>query len=380
MIDGAFGVYDTKSKSCRGCKANKGSGSCRVVDWAGWTENIVAGYESGQIRIWDCTKMKGTWKNKVGGSVCCSLGLQENVFAIGDDQGCISVWDVRSAPTLGGSLQVHEDYVSDLTKASNLLLASGADGRLSILEPRKNLKRIAQSDPQDDELFCLQVMKQGKKVVCGTQTGALVIWSWDRWGDSSDRAIGHPESVDTMLKIDEDTLCTGSSDGIIRLVKIFPSLKILANLDNHSAFPIERLAHNADSSVIASISHDTIVRFFCLDDIQSSDHDNDENEMSSSESADSQDDDDPQIAKASAAMAKKKANKNEYSTASFRPLHISPSVNHSNDDDDGAFVSTSSAAKIIKRPLPSSFTSKKGEMKKKKRGVIGDSDFFDGFL
>lgn len=27
---------------------------------------------------------------------------------------------------------------------------------------------------------------------------------------------GHPHSVDTLLKIDEDTLLTGSSDGIIR--------------------------------------------------------------------------------------------------------------------------------------------------------------------
>lgn len=34
---------------------------------------------------------------------------------------------------------------------------------------------------------------------------------WGKWGDSSDRCMGHPESVDALLKVDEDTLCTGSS-------------------------------------------------------------------------------------------------------------------------------------------------------------------------
>lgn len=31
---------------------------------------------------------------------------------------------------------------------------------------------------------------------------------------------GHPNSVDTLLKLDEDTVLTGSSDGIIRCVNL----------------------------------------------------------------------------------------------------------------------------------------------------------------
>ncbi|RWW10320.1 hypothetical protein BHE74_00031704 [Ensete ventricosum] len=32
----------------------------------------------------------------------------------------------------------------------------------------------------------------------------------------SDRFLGHPMSIDTLLKLDEDTLISGSEDGVIR--------------------------------------------------------------------------------------------------------------------------------------------------------------------
>jgi hypothetical protein len=52
--------------------------------------------------------------------------------------------------------------------------------------------------------------------VVGTQDGILTLWSWGDWGDYNDRIIGHPNSIDAICKLDEDTICTGSSDGIIR--------------------------------------------------------------------------------------------------------------------------------------------------------------------
>ena len=77
--------------------------------------------------------------------------------------------------------------------------------------------RVA-SEQIEDELLSLVVMKRGRKVVCGSQEGVLDIFSWDEFGDVSDRFPGHPNSVDALLKIDEDTIVTGSSDGLIRCV------------------------------------------------------------------------------------------------------------------------------------------------------------------
>lgn len=51
--------------------------------------------------------------------------------------------------------------------------------------------------------------------------------TWNRragdWGDISDRFPGHPESVDALVRCDDDIVFTGSSDGLIRVVQILPN-------------------------------------------------------------------------------------------------------------------------------------------------------------
>ncbi len=61
-------------------------------------------------------------------------------------------------------------------------------------------------------MFCLQ--KEGK-VVCGTGDGVLNIFNWGEWGNISDRFPGHAMSVDCMVPVTEDIVCTGSMDGSI---------------------------------------------------------------------------------------------------------------------------------------------------------------------
>lgn len=92
---------------------------------------------------------------------------------------------------------------------------------------------VAMSDQMEDELLSIALMKvnkskveriatinsiakNDKKAVVGTQEGVLTLWSWGDWGDYNDRIIGHPNSIDAICKLDEDTICTGSSDGLIR--------------------------------------------------------------------------------------------------------------------------------------------------------------------
>ncbi len=62
------------------------------------------------------------------------------------------------------------------------------------------------------------LLQNGNKVVCGTQEGVLDIFNWGEWGDLSDRFVGHPQSVDAVVALTEDIICTGSSDGLIRCV------------------------------------------------------------------------------------------------------------------------------------------------------------------
>ena len=64
--------------------------------------------------------------------------------------------------------------------------------------------------------YTLFLFQRGEKVVCGCGEGELNMFTWGQWGNISDRFPGHPMSVDCMVPITEDVICTGSCDGKIR--------------------------------------------------------------------------------------------------------------------------------------------------------------------
>jgi hypothetical protein len=124
-------------------------------------------------------------------------------------------------------------------------------------------------------------MKNGRKVVCGTTEGVLSIFSYGTWGDISDRYPGHPSSIDAILKVDEDTILTGSSDGLIRVVSIQPNQFIGVLGDNHEGFPIEQLQFTCDRSYVGSVTHDNFIRLWdarILDENYDDGDDDDDNE------------------------------------------------------------------------------------------------------
>lgn len=113
-------------------------------------------------------------------------------------------------------------------------------------------------------LAAVAVCKHGKKVVCGSQSGVLALWSWGYWNDCSDRFPGHPESVDALVKYDEDTLITGSSDGLLRVINVLPN-KLLGVVGAHEDdMPVERLAMSGDRAVLASMSHESCIKLWGL--------------------------------------------------------------------------------------------------------------------
>ena len=235
----------------------------------------------------------------------CSKG---SLIVTGDDKGGVRLWDERLCSTVtnqqpaSGPLQLpqgcvlswkeHKDYISalDHSEDGNTLLATSADGCLSVFDIRQaSTSRSVQSpsvarrsDPQDDELLSLVILKNGKKVVAGTQDGVLAIWSWNTWGDISDRyplLQSSHSSIDAILKVDENTIITGGSDGLVRVVTLHPN-KILGTLGDHDGFPVESLQFNANRSYVGSLSHDPYIRLWdarALDDADGGE--DEENEM-----------------------------------------------------------------------------------------------------
>eukprot|EP00897_Mesotaenium_endlicherianum_P002095 jgi/Mesen1/1913/ME000143S00957 len=197
--------------------------------------------------------------------------IDEHTFASGDDLGTVKIWDTREQ-ACSSTYSVHEDFISDMEYAapSQHLLACSGDGTLSVEK---------QSENGEDELLSLTILKKGKKVVCGTQGGPLLLYSWGQFDDCSDRFPGHPESVDSILKVDEDTIVTGSSDGLIRIVSILPN-KMLGIVGEHADYPIERLAFSHDRKTLASASHDKTLKLwnvaYLTEDANSDDDNNDD--------------------------------------------------------------------------------------------------------
>lgn len=226
------------------------SSSC-LASSSGGVPLLVSGDDDGYVRIWD-TRLCG---NKATSS-SSSVASYKNV-----PTGCVMSW------------KKHDDYISGFDQSPlepNVLLASSSDCRISVYDVRMASNAINSqqhddsvrlSDDIEDELLSIKVIKNGKKVVCGSANGVLNIWSYGTWGDISDRFPGHPKSVDALLKFDENTLLTGSSDGLIRVVSIHPD-RMLGVLGDHDGYPIEHLQFNSDRSFVGSVTHDNIIRLW----------------------------------------------------------------------------------------------------------------------
>ena len=64
------------------------------------------------------------------------------------------------------------------------------------------------------------------------------------------------------MKVDEDTIITGSSDGVLRIVQIHPD-ELLGVFGDNDGFPCEKLKVCAgNKKAIGSISHDNLIRLW----------------------------------------------------------------------------------------------------------------------
>ncbi|KAN0061151.1 hypothetical protein ACQY0O_006886 [Thecaphora frezii] len=136
---------------------------------------------------------------------------------------------------------------------SRLVCTSG-DGSLSVVDIRMGGSKAAEvSEDQEDELLSIAPVKGGSKLVVGTQLGMLSLWAPSRGLlDHVDRIPGHPASVDAVVALDYDTVLTGSSDGLVRVVQILPH-KLLGIIADHQGLPVERLKRK--DRWVASLGH-----------------------------------------------------------------------------------------------------------------------------
>ena len=126
----------------------------------------------------------------------------------------------------------------------------------------------------ESELNDVCIMKNGQVICCGASGGEIQIYHKGWYGDCKDRLTGHPYSVDTMVKLEEDLLLTGSEDGWVRVCGLHPNKVAVfeaheEEADDSGDFPILKISLSHCKQFLASISTDRCVRFYELGDIRS---------------------------------------------------------------------------------------------------------------
>ncbi|UZJ54310.1 hypothetical protein CBS101457_003630 [Exobasidium rhododendri] len=280
------------------------------------------------------------WKKAHEAAPSRLIMIEPNLLATGDDDGVVSLWDPRqSSPSAIRSYTHHFDWITSFLWCKQLapprppklskeeqekrkikdekkrrkkekrsgydeeeearkeeekaiaakasrerLVCTSGDGTLSVIDIRSGPAGVDVSEDQEDELLSIASVKHDSKLVVGTQMGILSLWAPARGLlDHVDRIPGHPASVDTMCTLDHDTILTGSSDGLVRVVQILPH-KLLGIVADHGGLPVERLA--IKGNWLASIGHGADIKLTDLSSLLEEEEDDDDGD------GDDDDDDD----------------------------------------------------------------------------------------
>ncbi|NXA42042.1 WDR55 protein, partial [Eudromia elegans] len=191
----------------------------------------------------------------------CVLPVTEHVFATGDEGGVLKVWDLRKGAAVLEAHE-HEEYISAMAVDANgkLLFTASGDGTLGVFNIKRRRFELL-SEPQNGDLTSVVLLKRGKKVACGSSEGTVYLFNWDGFGAASDRFALRAESIDCMVPVTENIVCTGSLDGVIRAVNVLPN-RVLGCVGQHVGEPIEQLAVAPGGRLLASCAHDQKVKFW----------------------------------------------------------------------------------------------------------------------
>ncbi|KAI0299432.1 WD40 repeat-like protein [Multifurca ochricompacta] len=188
------------------------------------------------------------------------------LLATGDDDGMIKLWDPRKQDAIRRYTQ-HFDFISDFMCG---------DGTLSVMDVRSTKSEpFAHSENQEDELLSIVPFKGGTKIAVGTQLGMISIFNRNKgWGDCVDRVPGHPHSIDALCTLpsaypsSHNTILTGSSDGLLRVIELLPT-RLVGVIADHGDFPIERIAIDraGEGRWVGSVGHDEVLRMTDLREV-----------------------------------------------------------------------------------------------------------------
>ncbi|CAH0557152.1 unnamed protein product [Brassicogethes aeneus] len=207
-------------------------------------------------------KLNRFYENSHDVPVYCLTVLDENLFATGDDDGMVKLWDLRERSDKQiYRIKRNEDYISDIitNESKKYLLISSGDGSLLTVD-LQNRKFHMQSEEYEEELTCLGIFRGETKLVSGSSKGKLYLYNWNEFGLHSDAFPGPKTTINSLVPITENIAVTACEDGNLRATHLFPH-RHLGVVGQHQ-LSVENVDICNTGKFIASSSHNNDVKFW----------------------------------------------------------------------------------------------------------------------
>uniref|UniRef100_A0A182MZ01 WD repeat-containing protein 55 homolog n=1 Tax=Anopheles dirus TaxID=7168 RepID=A0A182MZ01_9DIPT len=235
----------------------------RCVEFSRDGKSIISTGRERSIVVMDVEtgKFQRFWEAAHDEPVYSMAVVSEQLFATGDDDGTVKLWDLRQRDAVF-SLRPVEDFISCIlanqTQQKYMLLTSG-DGLLTTINLLQR-KLYVQSEPYEEEMNCMGTFKRESKLVVGTSKGNYYTYNWGQFAYHCDAFVGPKASANRMVPITEQIAVMAGEDGILRAMHLVPG-RMLGIVGQHS-MAIDTLDISGSGELIATSSHDNDVRFW----------------------------------------------------------------------------------------------------------------------
>ncbi|CAH1957467.1 unnamed protein product [Acanthoscelides obtectus] len=241
--------------------------ACRDIEFSQNGNLLFSTSKDKSIMITDMNsgKLMRFYDNSHDSPINCISVIDENIFATGDDDGMLKLWDLREKKdTQQWKTKKNTDYISDIitNDSRQYLVYSSGDGSLTTID-LKNRSVFMQSEEYDEDLTCLGLFRSETKLLAGSSKGKLYIYNWSEFGLHSDAFPGPKTTINAMVPITENIVITACEDGNLRATHLFPHRHLgIAGQHNLS---VENVDICNTGKFIASSSHDNDIRFWNIE-------------------------------------------------------------------------------------------------------------------